>query len=154
MNLRVWFLRFATVALGLLLIGCAATAPKEQMRLGDFPKVSVEIVRLKDERKAESQTSETVEMVSGQGARIANNMITPDALQVVTAYLNEYLAEKSVAPFTATLTVTRLDVAVIRGKGSPVSTPPGAEGYLGYGGAASGRLMFQAFEDAKAPNFC
>lgn len=145
--------RFAALAIALVLIGCAATAPKEPIRLTELPKIGSEIVRIGDARSPDAQSGETVQMPSGQGTRVPTSLISPDPILVIKAFVNEYLEEKSVKPLAETFSIAKLDVAVLRGKGATVTTPPGAEGYLGYGGAAIGRLMFQAFEDAKAPNF-
>lgn len=146
-------IRIALIAVSALLFGCAAMAPKEPLRLGEIPKISTEIVKLQDARKGIQSSNEKLQMLSGEGARIPDAMINPEALQVFAAYLNEYMVEKSIAPLTTTFQVVRLDVAVLKGKAPPVAPSPGAEGYMGYVGAALGKMMAQAVADAGIPNY-
>ena len=149
----VWIQRAACLTSAFVLVGCAATAPKEQIRLSDLPKLNAEIVRMVDARLASAQTGETVQMASGQGVRIPSSQISPDPIQVIKVFVNEYLEEKSVKPLTASFAVTKLDVAILKGKGSTVTPPPGAEDVFGFAGAALAKGIFQTYEDIKAPNF-
>jgi hypothetical protein len=151
--LALWFSRLALAAFAVVLTGCAATPPKEPIRLSGVPKPSLEILRIQDGRKADAAASETVQLVAGEGARIPTHLIDPDALQVFNALLNEYLEAQTVKPLTETFAVSRLDVLIMKGKALPVTPPPGVEGYAGYLGAAIGKMMAQAYENSKVPDF-
>jgi hypothetical protein len=135
------------------LLGCAAIAPTEVIQVSNLSTLPATQLKVEDARSTEEKEATTVQTFMGPGARVVDSMIDPEPKKLVAPLLAEFFESQKYQTYqTLFLRMQRFDVAVVKGRAGPIANAPGAEGYLGYAGAALGKMMVQAFADAGAAN--
>lgn len=148
-------LRFAGLAMALL-AGCASTPPPlekaQQLPVALNPSHPA---WMKDGRDLEALKTPTFATTYGSrvASRIPEALTTPKPMPVLQHHFVEFFKEMSASPKTVPVTVTRLDIGLTRGKAQAVGDSPGAEGYMGYVGAAMAKMMAQAIADGRTPDY-
>ena len=148
-------LRFACLAIALL-AGCASTPPPlEKAQQLPVTLNPAHPAWLKDARDAEALKSPTFATTYGNrvASRTPEALIGPRPLAVMNHHFVEFFKEMSNSPKTVPVTVVRLDIGLTKGKAPAVGDSPGAEGYMGYAGAALAKMMAQAIADRRSPDY-